>query len=245
MIGVFDSGIGGATVLKEIIKLLPEYHYVYYSDSKNNPYGDKTPDQIYKIVHDVVDYLIKKGCSIIVIACNTASAVCVNNLRVDFPEISFVAIEPAYKMLYNAKIKTKTLVMATRGTLESEKFQALYKQYDNGNTILYPCIGLANLIESSSKEEVLNYLNTHLKEYSDVKNVVLGCTHYPLIKDLIQQVLNDVTFYDGSYGVALELKRQIEKLHLKKHPFLIEFYDSSNDHLKEERFRTFLEKGKI
>ncbi len=245
MIGIFDSGIGGVTVLKEIIKLLPNYHYFYYSDSKNNPYGDKNLDQIYSIVYDVVVSLMEQGCTIIVIACNTASAICVNKLRDEFPNFPFVAIEPAYKMLYNAGVTTKTLVMATRGTIESERFQALYKQYDNGHTILYPCIGLASLIELGNMEEVSKYLKQHFQYYQNVKNVVLGCTHYPLIKDLIKDVLGDVTFYDGSYGVALELERKIKKHCIKNKTSLIDFYDSSNDVFKEKRFWNFLEKGKI
>ena len=99
-IGVFDSGIGGVTVLKEIIKILPRESYIYYSDSKNNPYGDKDDKEILKICDNIVDLFIKKGCKAIVIACNTASAKAAKYLRKKHKHIPFIAIEPAYKMVH-------------------------------------------------------------------------------------------------------------------------------------------------
>lgn len=244
MIGVFDSGIGGATVLKRILQLVPNYHYVYYSDSLNNPYGDKSSEEIYQIVQSVVQYLMDKGCAIIVIACNTASAICVNRLREEFA-IPFVAIEPAYKMLHTANVTEKTLVMATKGTIESEKFQLLYQTYNNGNTILFPCIGLADLIEQGNTTEIYKYLQNHFKQFEGVKHVVLGCTHYPLIKEQISSVLGEVTFYDGSFGVAAQLKHQIEQIHLMEETSKIDFFDSSNYRWKEERFWEILKNEKF
>lgn len=142
MIGIFDSGIGGVTVFREILKKLPNYSYIYYSDSKNNPYGDKTYEELIEITENIVDYLVSYGCKIIVIACNTASAICKDYLRSKF-SIPIVAIEPAYKMVYDTNYDGKTLILATKGTLESEKFQELYHKYDNHNTSIYECVGLA------------------------------------------------------------------------------------------------------
>lgn len=96
MIGIFDSGIGGVTVFREILKVLPHYSYLYYSDSKNNPYGDKSQEDLFQITENVVDYLVSHGCQIIVIACNTASAICKDYLRSKF-DVPILAIEPAYK----------------------------------------------------------------------------------------------------------------------------------------------------
>lgn len=238
MIGIFDSGIGGATVLKEILKVLPNEKFIYYSDSKNNPYGDKTPIEIYKIVDNIIKYLISRGCIAIVIACNTASAVCVKELRKNYPHIIFIAIEPAYKMVHDYNFSGKTLVMATKGTIESEKFLSLYHKYDNHNTILLPCIGLAEIIENKTEKELNNYLQTHLGNIKNIENVVLGCTHYPLIKENIKNILGDVQFFDGSKGVSLELKRQLEKNNLVTNDtFYLEFIDSSNKKEKEERFK--------
>ena len=242
MIGVLDSGIGGVSVLREIIKVIPKGHFVYYSDSANNPYGDKRKDEVYNIVKKTVDYFIKLNCVAIVLACNTASAICVKRLREEYPNILFIAIEPAYKMVHDYNPLGKTLVMATKGTLESEKFLALYHKYDNHKTILLPCSGLADLIEKGNMDEVDRYLEDNLKDYKGVNNVVLGCTHYPLIKDNIKKVLGNVEFFDGSVGVSKELLRQLElrNINYVKEELKIDFIDSSGDINKEKRFRELL-----
>ena len=173
-IGIFDSGIGGVTVLKEIIKILPNEEYIYYSDSKNNPYGDKTDKEILEICENIVQYLLKRDCKVIVIACNTASAKAVKYLREKYNEIPFIAIEPAYKMVHDYAYEKETLVLATKGTIESEKFNLLYSKYNNNKTTLLPCIGLANIIENENKQEIKKYLEEAIGKYKGkVKNVVL------------------------------------------------------------------------
>ena len=173
-IGIFDSGIGGVTVLKEIIKILPNEEYIYYSDSKNNPYGDKTDKEILEICENIVQYLLKRDCKVIVIACNTASAKAVKYLREKYKEIPFIAIEPAYKMVHDYAYEKETLVLATKGTIESEKFNLLYSKYNNNKTTLLPCIGLANIIENENKQEIKKYLEEAIGKYKGkVKNVVL------------------------------------------------------------------------
>lgn len=241
MIGIFDSGIGGVTVLKEIIKVLPKERYIYYSDSINNPYGDKTDEELYKVVCGIVDYLIKRGCVAIVVACNTASCKCVEKLRSDYEDMIFIAIEPAYKMVHDYNFNGKTLVMATKGTIESEKFLALYHKYDNHKTMLKSCVGLAELIENDDEGLDL-YLEKELEEYVGVENVVLGCTHYPLAKDNIRKVLGNVSFFDGSVGVALEVRRKLEENGLiKEKGFYLEFIDTSGIGTKKKRFYDLLE----
>jgi len=164
-IGVFDSGIGGATVLTELVKVLPNEDYIYYSDSKNNPYGDKTQKEIIEICDNIVQFFIQKNCKAIVIACNTASAEAVTYLRKKYKTIPFIAIEPAYKMVYDYAYDEATLVMATKGTIESEKFNLLYKKY---------CIGLADVIEDGNKEKQKEVLEKMLGQYrGKIKNVVL------------------------------------------------------------------------
>lgn len=173
-IGVFDSGIGGVTVLKEIVKILPNENYIYYSDSKNNPYGDRQEREILEICDKIVKLFLEKNCKVIVIACNTASAKAAKYLREKYQEIPFIAIEPAYKMVHDYSYDKPTLVMATKGTIESEKFNLLYHKYDNHKTELLSCVGLADIIEEGEKEEIRKYLNKTLKEYrGKVKNVVL------------------------------------------------------------------------
>ena len=242
MIGVLDSGIGGVTVLREILKRGINAKFIYYSDSKNNPYGDKSEDEVYSIVKGIVDYLLDSGCIAIVIACNTASAICVKRLRSEYPDTLFIAIEPAYKMVHDYNPEGKTLVMATEGTIKSEKFLTLFNKYDNHKTILLPCKGLAELIEKGNKDEINQYLENNLSRYKDIDNVVLGCTHYPLIKDNIRKVLGNVNFFDGSVGVSKELLRQLNlrKIDFTDDKLKIEFIDSSENSFKEERFNRLL-----
>ena len=242
MIGIIDSGIGGVSVLREILKQGINANFIYYSDSKNNPYGDKSNDEVYSIVKDIVNFLLEKGCVAIVIACNTASAICVKRLREEYPDTLFIAIEPAYKMVHDYNPKGKTLVMATKGTLASEKFLALFNKYDNNRTILLPCSGLAELIEEGNEVKIDRYLDDNLSRYKDIDNVVLGCTHYPLIKDNIRKVLGDIKFFDGSLGVSKELVRQLNLrgITFDDNSYSVEFIDSSGDASKERRFGELL-----
>ena len=239
-IGIFDSGIGGVTVLKEIIKILPNENYIYYSDSKNNPYGDKKDEEIIEICDKIVSNLIEQKCKAIVIACNTASAKAAKALRKKYPEIPIIAIEPAYKMVHDFSYDQVTLVMATKGTIESEKFHKLYNKYDNHKTYLMACHGLADIIEEGNQEKIKNYLNENLSEYvGKVHNVVLGCTHYTLIQDEIKEVLGDVEFFNGAASLAKHLKDILKEKDLIsdfKSKGIVEFTDSSNSEYKKERF---------
>ena len=242
-IGFFDSGIGGVTVLKECIKLLDNFSYIYYSDSINNPYGDKSNEEIIKIVDNVVNKLISKGCNVIVIACNTASRGCVKYLRDKYKDIKFIAIVPAIKLVYDKCNGSNALIMATRGTMDSEKFQELYEKYGSNNCYLLSCSGLANLIEDGDLELVNDYLAKNISCYKNkVSSVVLGCTHYPIIKSNIKKVLGNVSFYDGSVGVAKQLVRIIEDNNfVGDGEFSLKFIDSSNSKDKEKRFFEILE----
>lgn len=242
-IGVFDSGIGGVTVLKEILKILPNENYIYYSDSKNNPYGDKTDKEILSISDDVVQKLLKKNCKVIVIACNTASAKAVSYFREKYIGIPFIAIEPAYKMVYDYAYNKSTLIMATKGTIESEKFSMLYNKYDNHKTELLSCVGLADIIEEGKTEKIKEYLEKNLSKYKGkIDNVVLGCTHYPLIQEHIKNVLGEgVTFFNGAPNLAKHLKEILEeKDWLEMNQGKIEFIDSRNSESKRKRFYEIL-----
>lgn len=240
MIGIFDSGIGGVTVLKEILKILPNENYIYYSDSKNNPYGDKTDEEIFNMCDRIVKKFIEKKCKAIVIACNTASAKAASKLREKYPEEIIIAIEPAYKMVHDFAYDKPTLVMATKGTIESEKFHKLYEKYDNHKTYLMACKGLADIIEEGNEEKIQKYLKENLSEYvGKVENVVLGCTHYPLVQEQIAQVLGDVKFFNGAPNLAKHLKDVLEENDLISDSQIkgkVDFIDSSNSEYKKERF---------
>ena len=252
-IGIFDSGIGGVTVLREIIKILPNENYIYFSDSKNNPYGDKSDEEIINICDNIVSDMIEKKCKAIVIACNTASAKAAKYLREKYSQVPIIAIEPAYKMVHDFSYDEPTLVMATKGTIESEKFHRLYEKYDNHKTTLLECVGLADVIEEGNEEKIRNYLEKNLEKYKGkVKNVVLGCTHYPLVQDIIDDVLGgNIKFFNGAPYTAKHLKdilndknllneeiiKEVDMDELEKN---IKFYDSSNLEKKKQRFYNIL-----
>ena len=212
-IGIFDSGIGGVTVLKEIIKILPYENYIYISDSKNNPYGDMKKEKIIKRCEEITKYLIENKSKVIVIACNTASAIASEFLRKKYKNIPIIAIEPAYKMVYDHNYDKETLVMATKGTIESEKFNLLYKKYNNHKTQHLECVGLAEIIEEGNKEKIVKYLDENIGKYKGkIENVVLGCTHYPLIEKEIKNILGkNVRIFNGAKNVAIHLKDVLEK----------------------------------
>ena len=244
-IGIFDSGIGGVTVLREIIKVLPKENFIYYSDSINNPYGDKSDREIIQICDKIVQSLIDRGCKAIVIACNTASAKAVQFLRNKYTTIPIIAIEPAYKMVHDYAYNESTLVLATKGTIESEKFNLLYQKYNNYKTYLCACVGLADIIEEGNQEKIEKYLKSNIGIYAGkVHNVVLGCTHYPLVQQEIKKVLGNVKFFNGASRLAIHLKEKLEmqKLINQESEYgKITFIDTSNQQCKkQERFNKFL-----
>ena len=241
-IGILDSGIGGVTVLKEILKLLPNEDYIYYSDSIHNPYGEKTREQIFDYVDQIMKFFVEKNCKSVVFACNTATALTIDEIRKKYSDLIIIGIEPAYKMVHDYAQDKKILVMATPATIESERFLELYHHYDNGNTILLPCSGLANLIEKGNYLEIDHYLNQLLPKDEVIEVVVLGCTHYPLIKNEICKIIGNVIFYDGGNGVARQLKKLLNENNLVSNSIkgFISFYDSSNSKDKEVRFYELL-----
>lgn len=246
-IGFLDSGIGGSTVLTQALRLMKNEDYFFFSDSKNCPYGDKSDKEIIKRCDEIVSYMVEqKHCKAIVLACNTASAKAVDFLRDKYNTLPIIAIEPAYKMVHDESFEGFTLVMATRGTIESEKFHRLYSKYDNGNTELLSCVGMADLIEQSRFDELDNYLQNLLGKYKGrAENVVLGCTHYPLAKENIKKVLGEVRFFDGAPGVARQLYRVLDKnglLTSRKNEGKICFADSSDTEKgREEKKKRFFE----
>ena len=239
-IGFLDSGIGGISVIRKAVRLLPNEDYFFFSDSVNNPYGDKCDEEIISRCDELTDLMVnKKSCKAIVLACNTASAKAVSFLREKYTDTPIIAIEPAYKMVHDYNPDGFTLVMATRGTIEKKKFHKLFYTYYNNNTSLLACVGLADLIEQEKKEELREYLERNLHDYKGrVSNVVLGCTHYPLAKAEIKEVLGDVNFFDGADGVSRQLKRVLTEkdlLNNKKDKFTIEFVDSSETPEQQEQ----------
>lgn len=213
IVGVFDSGIGGLSVLRELEKILPNEDFYYYGDSLNNPYGEKSDEELFEITSGVVDYLVNKGCRVIVIACNTATTRCMKYLREKYKDIIFVGTVPAIKVACDRDFKN-TLVMATPATIESERTMELIRDNirKDQNIYLVACPGLANAIEDNDQEKIKEILKDTFREYKDkeIDSIVLGCTHYPFIKEDILKEMPGVILLDGSRGVAMEVKRQLE-----------------------------------
>lgn len=209
-IGVFDSGIGGITVLKEIIKILPNEDYLYYCDSKNNPYGEKSDIELLEITNNIVNFFIKKDVKIIVVACNTATTRCIKTLRKMYPNILFVGTEPAIKLACSNNYKN-ILVMATPSTTTSKRTNELINLYkkDNQNIMLLACEVLANKIETNDKNGMNILLDKLLFNYKNknIDCIVLGCTHYPYIKKDIKKRITNCEIIDGSKGVAKQVKK--------------------------------------
>lgn len=232
-------------MLRQAVALLTNESYFFFSDSLNNPYGDKADGEIIARCDELVGEMInERKCKAIVLACNTASAKAAAFLRKKYASTPIIAIEPAYKMVHDFAPDGFTLVMATKGTLESEKFAALYKKYDNKNTELLACVGMADLIEQDRQDELDLYLENLLGKYRDkAENVVLGCTHYPLAVENIKKVLGDVRFFDGANGVARRLEQVLKREKLLSESVekgTVEFVDSSKTEAqrreKERRF---------
>ena len=167
----------------------------------------------------------------IVLACNTATTKCMKKLRKEFPDMLFVGTVPAVKVACDNNYK-HTLVLATPATIDSERMAELVKanKKDDQEMILYPCPGLADAIEKERKDKIIQILKKIKQEMQDKKidSIVLGCTHYPLIKDQIKEYFPNVKLLDGSFGVAKEVKRKLENHHLlnEENTFNIEYIDS-------------------
>ncbi len=192
MTGIFDSGIGGLTVFREIRKLLPEQSYIYYSDSAHCPYGEKSKEYIIDRARSITRILIDMGAEIVVVACNTATAVAISTLRKEFP-IKFIGMEPAIKP---AAALTKTGVvgvLATAGTLKAEKYLNTRKKWSQSITVVeHIGEGFVELVEKgqtsgAEAEDIITRSLTPLLD-AGADTIVLGCTHYPFLADTIKKV---------------------------------------------------------
>jgi glutamate racemase len=207
-IGVFDSGLGGLSVLRAIRARLPLHPLLYIADSAHAPYGDRDPAYVEQRVLQLSQFLIGKGASIIVIACNTATTQAVNALRLRHAALPVVGVEPGIKPAVACTRNQRIGVMATTGTLRSEKFQLLAQAYAaHVELVLQPCPGLVDAIEAGNLEApaVTDLVTTYcarLRE-AQVDTVVLGCTHYPFVARHIQQAMGpDVMLVDTAHAVA-------------------------------------------
>ncbi len=213
-IGLFDSGVGGISVLRHMLRLMPNERYLYIGDSANAPYGTKTREQVKKLSFAMAEKLMKRGIKALVVACNTATSAAINDLRSAYPDLIVVGIEPALKLAADRFPKGNLGVMATPMTLREEKFDVLLHRFDSQCRVSkIPAPGLVELIEQGkgNSAEAESLLKSLLKDYiGSLDALVLGCTHYPFASRAISRVLGDqVVLLDGGDGTARETKRRL------------------------------------
>ncbi len=211
-IGIFDSGVGGLTIWHEIHRLMPQESSLYLADSQNAPYGEKSQSEIIELSVKNTRFLLQKGAKIIVVACNTATTMAIQHLRKEF-NVAFVGIEPAIKP---AALKSKTKkvgVLATKGTLNSTLFNETYRRFGRDiEATIRAGSGLVELIETGKKDsaEMRQLLYRYLQPMiaNNCDHIVLGCTHYPFLKPLIQELTPaHVEIIDSGEAVALQTQR--------------------------------------
>ncbi len=233
-IGLFDSGIGGTSIWSAIHELLPTENTIYLADSKNAPYGQKSKDEIINLCFKNTDLLLKMGCKIIVVACNTATTNAISALREKY-EIPFIGIEPAIKpAAYNSKTQTIG-ILATKGTLNSELFNKSVETFHDTKIIEQVGYGLVQLIENgeiNSREMTIlleNYLEPMIN--ANIDYLVLGCSHYPYLIPQIKKILPaHIKIIDSGEAVARQTKNVLEEkigLNNSKKAYN-EFYTNSN-----------------
>jgi glutamate racemase len=218
-IGFFDSGVGGLTIWNELVKLLPNENTLYIADSINAPYGVKTMAEVQSLSFINTQRLIDLGAKIIVVACNTATTQAISNLRNHF-DIPFIGIEPAIKPAALKSVSKVIGVLATNGTLESELFKKTKSIYSNDVKVISQVgEGLVDAIEKGKLDsvELEQILSQHLEELTKypIDYLVLGCTHYPLLRPMIKQIIGDnISIVDTGLAVATQTKHVLSKREL-------------------------------
>lgn len=227
-VGVFDSGVGGLSVLRHVHAQLPQEHVLYFADSGFAPYGEKTEDWLVRRSLAITNFLLSRGAKALVVACNTATVAAIKAMRAAHPGVPIVGVEPGLKPGAAATRNGKVAVLATERTLRGEKFLALRDQIgaaSRAEFLLQPCGGLVERIEmgelsSAATVSMLDgFLAPLLAQGADT--VVLGCTHYPFVREAIAQVVAarggaDVTLIDTGDAVARQLARLLESAGLQR-----------------------------
>lgn len=234
-IGMFDSGIGGLTVLNEALKLLPDETYYYYADTDNVPYGEKNTEQIREYSEKAVSFLLSKGCDAVVIACNTATAAAAQYLRSRF-DVPIIGIEPAVKPAVEHNAGKRILVIATEVTAHEKKLEDLISRVDNEKLVdVRPVQKLVSFAERGEfdSEEVRQCLKEELSDIDPSKYGVLvfGCTHFNHFKEAIRGILGpDIEMIDGSTGTVRNLKKLLTDKGLASEGKLkIHYYESGRE----------------
>ena len=214
-IAVFDSGVGGISVLRELIALMPEENYIYFGDSANAPYGIRTTEEVKVLTLNAAAMLYERGIKCLVVACNTATAAAIADLREEYPDIVLIGIEPALKMATDRFPTGHVGIMATQVTLREEKLEHLVGRFPDVTVERIPAPGLVELVEQGKMDapETEALLQRILQPYAgQLDAIVLGCTHYPFVKDTVQKILGSrVKVLDGGEGTARHTRHMLRE----------------------------------
>ena len=215
-IAVFDSGVGGISVLRELMRLMPEEHYLYFGDSANAPYGSRTTEEVRLLTLNAAGMLAERGIKALVVACNTATAAAITQLREEYPDLVIIGIEPALKMATDRFPTGHVGIMATQVTLREEKLEHLVGRFPDAKVERIPAPGLVELVEQDKADtpETEALLRNILTPYiGQLDAIVLGCTHYPFVRSTVQKILGDgVQVLDGGEGTARQTRRRLEEM---------------------------------
>ena len=215
-IAVFDSGVGGISVLRQLIRLMPRERYLYFGDSANAPYGPRPVEQIRRLTLEAAEKLVDRGIKALVVACNTATAAAITTLREKYPQIIVIGIEPALKLAADHFPGGRIGVMATQATLRQEKFDTLLHRFEAVCDVTeLPAPGLVELVEAGQGNSpgARALLQPILEPHAHgLDAVVLGCTHYPFAREAISDILGpEVALLEGGPGTARETQRRLEQ----------------------------------
>lgn len=222
-IAVFDSGVGGLSILRALRQQLPHENFLYFADSRHAPYGEKDEQWVHNRTLEVAHELFDQGAKALVVACNTATAAAVASLRHNYPNIPFIGVEPAIKPAAQHSTTRYIGVLATQRTLASAKFKSAVDELSNDIRLrVWPATGLALAIETGDTKKIEQLLTHHLQALApfgdgpgQVDTLVLGCTHYPFVRDRIQQIVGEkVHIVDNGDAVARHTSAVLERLGL-------------------------------
>ncbi|MBQ4089875.1 MAG: glutamate racemase [Clostridia bacterium] len=242
-IGVMDSGMGGLSVVRSLMKQLPGERFIFWGDNKHAPYGTHTQQEILELTWDIVNRILEQDVKAIVIACNTATSAAAADLRekLDMPVLG---LEPALKPAVEYAGDGKVVVLATEATLRLEKYQRLLARFGR-NTISLPCPELVEFVEAgdTGSEKVVEYISKKLEPYKNgLQALVLGCTHFVWLREAAQQAAPGVQIFDGNEGLSRYMKVRLERENLLAEGQAggVELYTTSDDPETLVRMKGFL-----
>lgn len=233
-IAVIDSGVGGISVLRELVRLMPNERFLYFGDSANAPYGTKSAEEVIRMTDATVKRLMTRGIKALVVACNTATAVAISMLREKYPDFIIIGIEPALKPAVKSYPKGSIGIMATPVTLRGEKLKRLIAANPHPDIRLIPAPGLVELVEAglANSPQMDAFLTPVLGPFiGKLDGLVLGCTHYPFVIPAIRRILGDRTqLFDGGEGTARQTQLRLRNAGLLSDgPGCIVFENSLDD----------------